>query len=570
MSSSLKTISIGRPTPLGATLTSQGANFALFSAHATNVELLLFKPKSRLPFKTLKLSPTKNRTGNIWHILVPNIAPYTRYAYRVDGPKTVGNRFDHKKILLDPYAKAFDNQFYQREQACYADDNLLTSLRGIILPKQKFSWADDHLPKIPLAQTVIYELHVRGFTKDESSGCRFPGTFAGLTEKLAYLKDLGVTSLELMPINAFDDDLPWQNSRGEELINYWGYSPLSYFALQPSYFSQQKNTNLNEFKTLVKEAHRLNLEIILDVVYNHTTEANHTGPTLSWRGIDNQSYYSLSPADRNYNLDFTGCGNTLRTNYPPTSKMIVDSLEYLAQEFHVDGFRFDLGAIFYYENERFVDQPAIIKLINESPILRNLKLIAEPWDATGLVLQGRFGGDNWLEWNGAFRDRLRKLINFNQEEKDFAAHLAGKAPEFTFYHKDPRLSVNFITAHDGFTLRDLVSYNQPHNWDNGFHNTDGQQDNSSFNYGAEGETSDQNIQVLRQEKAQAMLTYLLLAPGVPMVLMGDEMWRTQNGNNNAFSQDNQTSWLNWHEIEQNRGWWEKCRNLIRQRSQEEP
>ena len=564
---SLQHASIGRPTPLGATVTSAGVNFALFSAHATSVTLLLFKPKSRLPFKVLPLSPSHNRTGQIWHILVPNLPPYTRYAYRVDGPATIGNRFDPHKVLLDPYAKAIDTTFYQREQACYPEDNLLTSVRGIILPKQDFVWDDDHLPKVPLAQTVIYELHVRGFTQDKSSGCQFPGTFAGVSEKLSYLKELGVTTLELMPVNAFDDDLPWQNSRGEELINYWGYSPLSYFALEPSYFCNQRQGDLAEFKNLVKKAHQLNLEVILDVVYNHTTEANQNGPTLSWRGIDNQSYYSLSPADRHYNLDFTGCGNTLRTNYPPTSKMIVDSLEYLAQEFHVDGFRFDLGAIFYYEDERFVDQPSIIKMINDSPILRPLKLIAEPWDATGLVLQGRFGGDNWLEWNGAYRDRLRQLVNFNQEEKDFAAHLAGQAPEFTFYHKNPCLSVNFVTAHDGFTLRDLVSYAQPHNWENGFQNHDGAQNNYSCNYGAEGDTDNTEINLIRQQKAQAMLTYLLLTPGVPMILMGDEMWRTQAGNNNAFAQDNSTSWLNWHLIDQNRSWWEECQRLIKRRSQ---
>lgn len=557
-------ISSGRPGPLGATMTKSHTNFALYSAHATKVQLLLFRPRQRFPQQVIDLSPTANRTGNIWHVAINNLPAFTRYAYRVDGPHEPGHVFNFNKVLLDPYAKAIDFQFYSREHACYPQDNLTTSLRGIVIPPSKFSWGNDHLPKIPLEKTVVYELHVRGFTKHPSSHTRFPGSFVALQEKLPYLKDLGVTTLELMPILAFDDDVIWQNSKGEEMINYWGYSPLSFFAFHPDYFSHGQDYHFSELKNLIKKAHELNLEIVLDVVYNHTTEHNHQGPTLSWRGIDNASYYAMSPLDKKYNLDFTGCGNTIATNQPAASRLIIDSLTYLAQEFHVDGFRFDLGTIFYFEIDKFTHQPNIIKLINENPILRQLKLIAEPWDATGLVMQGRFGGSNWLEWNGAFRDRLRNFVNFGQNQDDFQAHLRGDAPEFRFYQKDPAYSLNYVTAHDGFTLRDVVSYRDQHNWENGFHNTDGASQNFSNNYGAEGETNDPEINRLRQEKALSMLTYLFATPGVPMILMGDEMWRTQGGNNNAFCQDNSISWLNWDLLQENHDWYEKVKYLIQQ------
>ncbi len=556
----------GRPLPLGASFDVKRTNFALFSANATTVQLLLFKKGRRYPYQTINLSPTHNKTGNTWHIAIPDLPAGTRYAYRVNGPDNIGNAFNPHKVLLDPYARAIDYQFYDRARACGPEDNLATSLRGIVLPPDKFDWQDDHLPKIPLDKTVIYELHVRGFTQDPSSRTKHPGTFAALQEKLPYLKDLGITTIELMPVLAFDDDIPYQNSRGEELINYWGYSPLSYFAFYPGYFTRQDNTQLEQFKNLVKAAHALDLEIILDVVYNHTTEGNQSGPTLSWRGIDNQSYYSLSPYDRRYTLDFTGCGNTLNTDHFAVINLVIDSLTYLATQFHVDGFRFDLGGTFYYNQEKFTDYPEIINQINKNPILSQLKLIAEPWDASGLVLEGRFGGENWLEWNGSYRDRLRNFVNFNQDRKDFQAHLSGKAPEYINQHKDPRLSVNFVTAHDGFTLRDLVSYTDPSNWENGFNNTDGSKHNLSNNYGAEGETGNPGILILRQQKALEMLTYLFATPGVPMLSMGDEMWRTQGGNNNSFCQDNAISWLNWNSLEDNRKWFRQVRSLIHSRT----
>ncbi len=565
--SSLSTSS-GSHQPFGATVTPIGINFALYASHATAVQLLIWeKPNSRLPSQTFDLSSTKNRTGPVWHICIAGLSPHARYGYRVSGPITLGNRFDPSKVLLDPYARAIDRRFYSRELACYSGDNVSHCLRGIVLGPHQFNWENDTLPKVAASSTVIYELHVRGFTKHPSSQVAFPGSFAALTKKLPYLKDLGITTIELMPILAFDDDIPWQNAQGEELINYWGYSPLSYFALHDQYFSHNQSYHLSEFKTLVKKAHQLGLEIILDVVYNHTTEGDHQGPTLSWRGIDNQTYYLLSPQDRQYNMNLSGCGNTLRANQPIVAKMIVDSLEYLATEFHVDGFRFDLGGILYYQDDQFTHTPLVIGLINQSPILSQLKLIGEPWDAAGLVLEGRFGGPTWWEWNGSFRDRLRRYVNWNQAEADLQAHLEGKAPEFVFFQKDPLRSVNFVTAHDGFTLRDLVSYDHKHNWENGFNNTDGTDNNQSYNYGIEGETDDGKICELRQQKALEMLTLLLATPGPTMISMGDELWRTQGGNNNAFCQDNSISWLDWNLLTKNSDWFTKVKNLLQSKSQ---
>lgn len=559
-------VSSGRHEPFGATFVGNGVNFALYSHDATSVELLLWTRRgAKRPTHTFKLSPAKNRTGHIWHIMIENLPLLTRYAYRVDGPTdNPAYRFDPTKVLLDPYARAIDTRFYSRELACYPGvDNVDSCLRGIIIDRHQFDWGEDALPRVPEDKTVIYETHPRGFTIHPSSKVRFRGTFAGLTEKLTYLKDLGVTTLELMPVFAFDDDLPYQNPRGEELINYWGYSTISYFALQPSYFSQGVDYHLSEFKQLVKKAHSFGIEIILDVVYNHTGESNQNGPSLSWRGIDNATYYLLSPADAHYDMNLSGCGNTFRANNPVAARMIVDSLEYLAREFHVDGFRFDLGGVLYYKNEQFTHLPMVIKLINDSPILRELKLISEPWDAAGLVLEGRFGGPNWLEWNGSFRNRIRRFVNYGKDGNDVQAHLRGDAPEFRFYQKNPVKSVNFVTSHDGFTLRDLVSYNWKHNEENGFHNTDGSDDNESYNYGAEGETDQAEINGRRREQALTMLELAAQAPGPLMILMGDELWRTQAGNNNAFCQDNAISWLDWSALARERDWWGRVRAIMR-------
>ncbi|MDR0463441.1 MAG: isoamylase [Pseudomonadales bacterium] len=560
------TASPGEYRPFGATATPEGVNFAIYSQRAGRVTLLIWEKENALyPTQEFVLSPIENKTSNVWHIFIHGLKPYARYGYRIDGKNEAGDFFDVNKVLLDPYAKATDDGFYDREIACKRGANNLTkSIRGIVLPNNNFDWENDQLPKVPLTKTVIYELHVRGLTRHPSAMQEHAGTFKAMINKLDYFVDLGVTSLELMPILHFDDDIPFSNTRtGDELINYWGYSTLSYFALQPTYFSSGKNSDLDEFKTLVKEAHKRGLEIILDVVYNHTTESGHTGPTLSWRGIDNQTYYLMSPGDKHYYQDYTGCGNTLNTNHSIVGKMIVDSLEYLASEFHVDGFRFDLGAVFYYNKDTtFTTLPEVIKMINDSPILSKLKMTAEPWDASGNVLEGRFGGAHWLEWNGSYRNRLRDFVNFGKEEDMLSQHINGYAPEYIAFDKNPGMSINYVTSHDGFTLRDLVSYNHKHNEENAFDSTDGTDNNRSNNYGAEGETDDENINRIRKEKAKQFLELLFITPGVPMITMGDEMWRTQGGNNNPFCQDNSITWLNWELIGENQEFFDFVKELI--------
>jgi glycogen operon protein len=563
LSSYSPTTSAGFHQPLGATITSVGINFALFAPEATQVQLLIWDhAHKRWPSRTYSLSPTRHKTGPIWHIMITGLPPNLRYAYQVAGPDTVGNRFDHHKALLDPYAHALDTSFYSREIACYSGDNRGDCLRGVVLAPSKFDWKQDSLPQIPLSQTIIYELHVRGFTRHPSSGVSHAGTFAGVTAKLPYLRDLGVTSIELMPIQAFDDDVPFTNSQGEDLINYWGYSQLSFSSIHGEYFRHQDSTRLQELKELVRTAHSLGLEVILDVVFNHTTEANQDGPNLSWRGLANSNYYLLSPADRRYYMNYTGCDNTFAANHPMSSHLIIASLEYLAREFHLDGFRFDLGATFYYDQQGFIDLPPIIDQINNSPILRPLKLIAEPWDASGLVLEGRFGGAHWLEWSGAWRDLVRGFVNLNHDPASSQDYLTYGAPAFRSQGKDPRLAVNFVTAHDGFTLRDLVSYAHKHNEENGYHGQDGSDQNLSANYGVEGENDDPALLQLRQDQAFRMLELTARAPGVMMLLMGDELWRTQGGNNNAFTQDNSISWLNWDLREQFPFWFERVQKLL--------
>ena len=559
--------SSGHHQPLGARALGHGVNFALYSHAAERVQLVVWDhPERRRPSQVIDLSPVTNKTGSVWHVFVHDLRPGAAYAYRVDGPKSPGNRFDWDKCLLDPYARAIDRRFYERAAACEPGDNVGECVRGVVVGEDYFDWGDDRLPRVPAEKSVIYECHVKGVTAHPSSGVQFPGTFAGLTEKLDYFADLGVTALELMPVQAFDDDVPRQNSRGEELGNYWGYSQLSFMAIEPSYFARGSRPHLSELKKLVKRAHSLGLEIILDVVFNHTTEANHQGPTLSWRGIDNRAYYLLSAQDERYYMNFTGCDNTFNSNSRAGSRLIIDTLEYLAREFHVDGFRFDLGGTFYYTADGYTDYPEIIKLINRSPVLRGLKLSAEPWDASGLVLEGRFGGPEWLEWSGSWRNRVRRWVNFGEGEADVKAHLAGQAPEFVFYHKNPARSVNFACVHDGFTLRDVVSYNYKHNEENGFANQDGSNDNNSCNYGVEGESDDPELLASRQKRAWEMLRLTASVPEAWLISMGDEMWRTQGGNNNAFVQDNAISWLDWRLLEQFPAWHERVKALIKAKS----
>ncbi len=562
-----KQVERGDPRLLGASVNERGVNFALWSSKATQVTLVLWEnPESSRPTQMVELDPEEHRTGDIWHAQINELSLETRYGYQVDGPQEIGNFFDPQKVMLDPRARMIDKKYYSRQRACEPGSNLHRCLRGCVVGDDHFDWGSDQLPHTDPEKSVIYELHVKGATRHPSSGVDYPGTFDGLTEKLEYFRDLGVTALELMPIQAFDNDITTRTPDGETLTNYWGYSQMSFWAPQPEYFARGRHPRLSELKKLVKRAHALGLEIILDVVFNHTTEANEHGPKISWRGIDNSAYYLLSPANKRYYLNFSGCDNTFNAGTPAGSRLIVDCLEYWAREFHVDGFRFDLGACLYYTDFGFTHQPEIMHAINQSPILRHLKLIAEPWDASGLVLQGRFGGENWFEWNGEWKNRVRRFVNFATEAENVKAHLRGAAPEYMFYHKNAMMSVNYAAAHDGFTLRDVVSYEHKHNEENGYYNQDGSDDNNAKNYGCEGETEDEGINFTRRMKALEMLAMTAHVPGMMMLLMGDEVWRTQGGNNNAFTQDNSISWLDWSALETQRAWWERVRGVIHSKS----
>ena len=551
----------GSHQPLGATVNRFGINFALRSQHATSVKLLIWKhPQAHTPSQIFTLSPSANKTGHIWHILVEGLKPSCAYAYQIDGPDTPGNHFRPQKVLLDPYARDVDVRHHDRALACQENNKHYAGPRGLINKSNRFDWGHDRHPHHPPQQSVIYELHLKGITAHPSSGVEHPGTFAGLTEKLPYFAKLGVTALELMPIQAFDND---QSYHGRQ--NYWGYSQLSFFALQPRYFAHPHY--LSEFKKFVKHAHELDLEVILDVVYNHTTEANEQGPTLSWRGIDNQNYYLLPPAAKNYYLNYSGCGNTFNANSQTGSQLIVDSLEYLAQEFHLDGFRFDLGGTFYYQHQGYVDKPKILGLINKSPILRELKLIAEPWDATGLVLEGRYGGSKWYEWSSTWQNLIRQSVNFDQQTDTLYQYLKTGHPAFAQHHKNPALAVNYVASHDGFTLRDVVSYQHKHNHNNGFDNQDGNNQNFSHNYGFEGEQNDPGLTFHRQRQALKMLELTSKAPGMMMITMGDEMWRTLYGNNNAFNQDTPNNYLDWNLRQNYQEYFEQVRTLIHLKTQ---
>ncbi len=559
----------GTPEILGATVVAGGVNFALYSANARRVQLLIFENPSR-PEPTYKvdLNPWKNKTGQVWHVFVRGVQPGAGYAYRVAGAKKKELKFDVHKILLDPYARAIDWRWYDRAAACVSGDNLRTSLRGLIVGPEadEFDWRNTPLPAIDPANLIIYELHPKGFTANPNSGVHKSGYFARLKEKLSYLKGLGINAIELMPIQAFDND-QWQNNHwGEALTNYWGYSTLSYFALHREYFaSEQPAAQFKELKEFVRACHSQGIAVIMDVVYNHTTEGNHDGPCLSYRGIDNQTYYITSPDDRYYYMDFTGCGHTFNVNHPAVSRLIQESLEYFVREFRIDGFRFDLAACFYYNPDGyFMADPPLVKKLAESEVLSRCHLIAEPWDATGLNMLGNFGGPRWLEWNGHFRDYTRRLLAWDDDKIacDWAETFWGETPLF-LPDKSQAQSINFITCHDGFTLADLVSYSQKHNAANGYNDTDGADCNYSTNSGAEGPTDMSDINDRRGRQMKNFLALLLMSKGSVMLNMGDEVARSQGGNNNAFNQDNLISYFDWDLVKRNSYLYNFTANLIK-------
>jgi len=539
----------GQCRPFGATPEPGGVNFAVFSRHAERVHLALFKEHSDEPFAEVPLDPKVNKTGDVWHIFVYDLPLDTLYGYRVFGPfaPEKGHQFNPQTILLDPYALATsgDDQWGVRDVPLGRPGNPVARLGRIL--RDDFDWEGDVPLSRPMGETVIYELHVRGYTCHPTSGVRYPGTFLGLCQKIPHLKSLGVTAVQLMPVLEFDEleQLGHNPITKEQLKNYWGYSPLSFFGPKTSY-AVRPGRQVHEFKEMVKTFHQEGIEVILDVVYNHTGEGNEDGPTVSFRGLDNSIYYMLDKAGRYY--DFSGCGNTLNCNHPLVRDLIIDSLTYLVAELHVDGFRFDLASILGRGRDgRVLEDPPLIRHIAEHPVLAGTKLIAEAWDAAGLYQLGMFPAwGRWAELNGSFRDDVRRFVRSNANATAaLAKRICGSLDIYGDSSRHPYHSVNFITCHDGFTLNDLVSYNQKHNWANGEDDRDGCQHNLSWNCGHEGHTNHPEIIALRQRQMKNFLTVLLISQGVPFLSQGDEFARTQQGNNNAYCQDNETAWVDW-------------------------
>jgi glycogen operon protein len=538
----------GRSFPLGATVGPDGVNFSVYSKHATGIDLLLFDSvDDARPKRVISIDPATNRTYHYWHAFVSDAKAGQIYGYRANGAfdPSNGMRFDPAKVLVDPYGRGtVVPKNYTRDTARNRRDNSATAIKSVVTDPRAYDWEGDAPLHRPSSQTIVYEMHVRGFTRHPSSGVteKRRGTFAGVIDKIPYLKELAVTAVELMPVFQFD---PQDSPPGR--VNYWGYAPVSFFAPHQAYSSRQDPLGpLDEFRDMVKALHRAGIEVILDVVFNHTAEGNHEGPTLSFRGLDNATYYMLEQ-DRSRYANYSGTGNTLNANHPIVRRMILDSLHYWVKEMHVDGFRFDLAAILERgESGQLLPNPPVLWDIESDPELAGTKLIAEAWDAAGLYKVGTFIGDSWREWNGRFRDDVR---SFFRGEKDcvgrFADRLLGSPAIYSHKKREAEQSVNFVTCHDGFTLNDLVSYDRKHNNENGEDNRDGTNDNRSWNCGVEGPTDHPAVERLRNRQVKNFLTVTMLAIGMPMLLMGDEVRRTQRGNNNAYCQDNETSWFDW-------------------------
>lgn len=563
----------GRSYPLGATLRAGGANFSVYAKNATAVELCLFdRVDDSVPARTIQLDPRLHRTYHYWHAFVPEIAAGQVYGYRAHGPFAPerGLRFDPGKLLLDPYGRCVAEPAQRSRRAAMAPgDNAGTALKSIVVDPLAYDWEDDQPPRRSFAKTVIYEMHLANFTRHPGSGVALDrrGTYAGLIEKIPYLQDLGVTAVELLPVFAFDaqDALPGR-------VNDWGYQPLSFFAPHAGYSSRRDPLGaLDEFRDMVKALHRAGIEVILDVVYNHTTEGGTDGPTICFRGLANDTYYILGSNPATY-ADYTGCGNTLNANDTVVRRMILDSLRYWVSEMHVDGFRFDLAAALSRDATGCpMASPPILWDIESDPVLANVKLIAEAWDAGGLYKVGSFVGDSWKEWNGRFRDDVRAFVKGdNGTVRALASRLTGSPDIYARAEREPEQSVNFVTCHDGFTLNDLVSYNSKHNEANGEGNRDGTDDNQSWNCGVEGPSDDPEIEGLRNRQVKNFLALTLLAVGTPMLLMGDEVRRTQRGNNNAYCRDGETGWFDWTGVERHADIHRFAKELIEFRLHRDP
>jgi isoamylase len=547
-----RVVDSGASAPLGASILPGGVNFSVFSKNATLIELLLFdRETASEPARIIPLEAKTHRTYHYWHAFVPGLEPGQLYAYRAHGPFAPerGLRFDAEKVLLDPYGLAIAvPDAYDRGAARRPGSNAAVAMKSVVADPARYDWEGDRPLNRPFAQTILYELHVRGFTRHPSSGVASAtrGTYAGLIEKIPYLKDLGVTAVELLPVFQFD---PHDAPAGR--VNYWGYQPVSFFAPHHAYSSRQEPLGvLDEFRDMVKALHGAGLEVILDVVFNHTTEGGHDGPTLCYRGLANDVYYILE-RDKSRYADYTGCGNTLNANQSIVRRLIQDSVRYWVTQMHVDGFRFDLASILSRDEAgRPLPNPPVLWDIESDPLLAGTKLIAEAWDAAGLCQVGSFVGDTWQEWNSRFRDDVRRFLKGdNGSVSGVATRLLGSPDIYGHEEREAEQSVNFATCHDGFTLNDLVSFNHKHNEANGEGNRDGSNDNLSWNCGAEGPTVDLAIEALRNRQVKNFIALVLLAAGTPMLLMGDEVRRTQQGNNNAYCLDSEINWFDWSLLE---------------------
>ncbi len=562
-------VTMGRTYPVGAMVEPGGVNFCVYSRCATAIDLLLFDAAdAATPSQVIQLDPEQHHTYHYWHAFVEGIGAGQLYGYRAYGPYAPdqGLRFDPLKVLVDPYALAIANsENYRRDRAIQLGDNTAYALKSVVVDPTAYAWEGDVPIRRPFVDAVIYEMHVGGFTRHPSSGLdpNKRGTYAGLIEKIPYLQSLGILTVELMPVQQFDPQA------APILTNYWGYQPFGWFAPHRAYSSRRDPIGpVDEFRDMVKALHRAGIEVILDVVFNHTAEGNETGPTLSLRGLDNSTYYLLDAQNPARYIDDTGCGNTINGNETIARRMILDCLRHWVQHLHVDGFRFDLASILSRgEDGQPLKDPPLLWDIETDPILANTKIIAEAWDAAGLYQVSTFVGDRWMVWNGQYRDNVRRFVKSDTDTASkLADSLMGSANLYRQPDRDPDRSINFITAHDGFTLNDLVSYNEKHNEANGENNTDGSNDNFSWNCGVEGSTADAAdsaaIEALRARQIKNLITILLMSQGRPMLLMGDEVRRTQQGNNNAYVQDNAISWFDWSGVDRYRDLRRFVSNLI--------
>jgi isoamylase len=557
------TVGVGDRFPPGATATPKGVNFSIFSRHAEAVSLLLYGgARQAHPLAEIILDPQVHRTFFFWHVFVEGARPGLYYTWKLDGPKDTakgGFRFDPRRELLDPWAKLVSDATWDRRDAIRGGGS---AIRARVADIDDYDWQGDQPLRRPPEDAIIYELHVRGFTKHSSSGVEHPGTFSGLTEKIPHLQALGVTHVELMPVIAFDtQDVP-ERPAERGLVNYWGYSPYAFFAPHPGFCVGADART--EFRDMVKSLHRAGIGVILDMVLNHTAEGDQDGPTINFKGLGNEFFYHLDPRDKRRYRDFTGCGNTVNCNHPLVARFLLQCLEHWVREMHVDGFRLDLAsALARGEDGEPMYHAPVLWSIEFSETLNSSTLIAEAWDAAGLYQVGDFPGFRWAEWNGRYRDSVRRCLRGEPGLiGELATRIAGSSDLYASAGRRPTNSVNFVTCHDGFTLHDLVSYDRKHNQDNGHQNTDGSDENLSWNSGAEGPTPNAEINRLRERRARNFLTILMLSQGVPMLLAGDEALRTQRGNNNAYCQDNELSWLDWSLMETNAGMLRFVRELI--------